>query len=73
MKWISGKVGFVVTTIAIDGSRYLVAEDRLTNKFRLVNLSYGTVCKEEFDSFNDVLDVLELNEHLIQRTEFQQD
>ena len=47
-----------------------MAEDRLTNKFRLVNLSYGTVCKEEFDSFNDVLDVLELNEHLIQRTEF---
>ena len=70
MKWISGKVGFVVTTIAIDGSQYLIAEDRLTNKFRLVNLSYGTVCKEEFNTFNDVLEVLEMNEHLIQRTSF---
>lgn len=70
MKWISGKVGFVVTTIAIDGSRYLVAEDRSTNKFRLVNLSYGTVCKEEFDSLDDLLEVLKWNEHLIQRTKF---
>ena len=68
--WISGKVGYVLTSIAIDGSRYLIAEDRLTNKFRLVNLSYGTVCKEEFSTFNDVLEVLELNEHLIQRTSF---
>lgn len=68
--WISGKVGYVLTTIAIDGSQYLISEDRLTNKFRLVNLTYGTVCKEEFSTFNELLDVLELNEHLIQKTKF---
>lgn len=68
--WISGKKGHVLTVTTIDGGYFVVCQDQKTNKFRLVNLEYGWVDGEEFDTLDDLLNVLKSMDCFVGRKAF---